>query len=388
MTIFRLLSTTFVFAFIFAVALRTFLVMGLIEPVLIASSSMAPTFLGPHCSAVCSNCKQTVCVAAELVPGDGVVRCGHCLTGDIEFIGRPVLRGDSLVVDRTVFHWREPRRWEPVVFRNLHEAGRLCIKRVVGLPGETIELRGGQLLVDGQVVVKSLAEQRTMRQRVHREGHGPLRWHEDGPRLGYRHPNGQPITDNMIYNASLSRRLNSMHDLMLSVRVANLDDSQLAVEIDGTMLSVRLDGKQGTVEIWSRQRRVKSVELSSRRGKRWGENFLLEVSTFDRQLLVAIDGGAVLCYALSGNVPREPTPQPFAIRRAKPQITLSELTVWRDIYLTNAPVGIAPSGLSARQKLGVDEFFVLGDNPSISVDSRSWGPLPGRLLVGKPFGGR
>ncbi|NOY43332.1 MAG: hypothetical protein GXP26_16045 [Planctomycetes bacterium] len=38
--------------------------------------------------------------------------------------------------------------------------------------------------------------------------------------------------------------------------------------------------------------------------------------------------------------------------------------------------------------LGRGEYFLLGDNAPISVDSRRWGPVPGRLLLGKPVGVR
>ena len=39
-------------------------------------------------------------------------------------------------------------------------------------------------------------------------------------------------------------------------------------------------------------------------------------------------------------------------------------------------------------KLGVDEFFVLGDNSPVSNDSRFWAGspvVPGELFLGKPF---
>ena len=41
------------------------------------------------------------------------------------------------------------------------------MKRVVGLPGETIEIRGGDVYVNGAIARKSLAQQREMAVLVH-----------------------------------------------------------------------------------------------------------------------------------------------------------------------------------------------------------------------------
>jgi len=60
--------------------------------------------------------------------------------------------GDRLVVDKFCHHWRAIRRFDIVVFGCRDTPGVDYVKRVVGLPGETVELRGGQLRIDGRVV--------------------------------------------------------------------------------------------------------------------------------------------------------------------------------------------------------------------------------------------
>jgi signal peptidase I len=62
--------------------------------------------------------------------------------------------GDRRLVNRWVYFVRAPRRNEMVVLRD-HIDESLCIKRVVGLPGETIEFRNGRVFVEGRLVTES-----------------------------------------------------------------------------------------------------------------------------------------------------------------------------------------------------------------------------------------
>lgn len=60
--------------------------------------------------------------------------------------------GDRLVVDKLSHRWRRIRRFDVIVFECPPNLGVDYVKRVIGLPGETVLLRGGKLYVDGELV--------------------------------------------------------------------------------------------------------------------------------------------------------------------------------------------------------------------------------------------
>jgi signal peptidase I len=69
----------------------------------------------------------------------------------------PVLRGnpdgqDVVLLDRFTHRARAPRRGEIVHF--VGDDGDWVLKRVVALPGETVEIRDGRLLVDGSPLIR------------------------------------------------------------------------------------------------------------------------------------------------------------------------------------------------------------------------------------------
>jgi len=58
--------------------------------------------------------------------------------------------GNIVVADKLTYLAREPRRGEIVVFRTNDKPYLYFLKRVIGLPGENVEIRDGLLLVDGR----------------------------------------------------------------------------------------------------------------------------------------------------------------------------------------------------------------------------------------------
>jgi signal peptidase I len=58
--------------------------------------------------------------------------------------------GDRVLVNRAVYHLREPHRGDVVVFRYPHDPGVVFIKRIVGVPGDVLEVVDGRLYVNGE----------------------------------------------------------------------------------------------------------------------------------------------------------------------------------------------------------------------------------------------
>lgn len=55
--------------------------------------------------------------------------------------------GDYLIVDEISYYFRKPERGEVVVFRFPKNRRQFFIKRVIGLPGERIEIRDGKIKI-------------------------------------------------------------------------------------------------------------------------------------------------------------------------------------------------------------------------------------------------
>ena len=66
--------------------------------------------------------------------------------------------GDYLIIDEISYRLREPQRGEVVVFRYPNDPSQRYIKRIIGLPGETIEIKDGQITIFNQDGTKVLEE--------------------------------------------------------------------------------------------------------------------------------------------------------------------------------------------------------------------------------------
>jgi len=55
--------------------------------------------------------------------------------------------GDYLIIDEISYRFRNPQRGEVIVFKYPENPSQRYIKRIVGLPGETIEIKDGQVII-------------------------------------------------------------------------------------------------------------------------------------------------------------------------------------------------------------------------------------------------
>ena len=51
--------------------------------------------------------------------------------------------GDQLIVDKISYRFRDPKRYDIVVFPYQYEENTYYIKRIIGLPGETVQIIDG-----------------------------------------------------------------------------------------------------------------------------------------------------------------------------------------------------------------------------------------------------
>jgi len=221
-------------------------------------------------------------LARKLVPASRCGNCGHVMQlvedtpQGVAYDPRyPSYPGDRVLVDKMTYDFREPRRWDVVVFKYPEDAKTNYIKRLIGLPGETVSIVGGDIWTSRDGAAAEIARKpperlRAMLQCVHDTGHeaealvaagwparwtdwtvpgNPAAWTREGgafstaapaATLRYRHlvagpdewraaregrgasgaPRGQLIDDFQPYNA-VATRAHWVGDLAVEVRLTS-----------------------------------------------------------------------------------------------------------------------------------------------------------------------
>jgi len=437
------IGVAFVSLFLF---IRTFAV----EPFGVPTGSMAPALIGNHREGPCPRCGYPVRVGFPAGGGNAAdhyanVACPNC-GKRFSLAAARDLSGDRLLVDKNVFNLRRPRRWEMAVFHcpdpDPKEFGKPYVKRVVGLPGETMTIIDGDAYANGELLRKNLAEVHETRVVVLDMAYLPdpggwnARWLVDPPEndprlprasarppeeadasvvrggvltldasggaqaslgLTYRHWNFDDRKEETVRAWSSYdgvprsfAQLPPVHDFSLECEV------EVAAESPGASFACRLfDGTEAVsaeVSVGPRASGLATLThdgrggLGSARGVSLepGHTYRLEFAFVDRRATLAIDGKVMIPpadlppLARRGEVRR---PLQFGARGCR--VVVRDLKLYRDTYYTQ----YGEHGTQRPAALGPAEYFMLGDNSGNSQDSRKW-PRPGvpeADFVGKPF---
>ena len=68
--------------------------------------------------------------------------------------------GDNLIVDKISYRFNEPERYDIIVFPFKYEEKTYYIKRIIGLPGETVQIDdAGNIYIDGELLEESYGKE-------------------------------------------------------------------------------------------------------------------------------------------------------------------------------------------------------------------------------------
>lgn len=147
----REISESFVVAFVLAFLFRAFVA----EAFVIPTGSMAPTLFGRHKECTCQQCGYLFMFGAsdEVEDDSGTFEparrihsaiCPNCRFENPVF-ELAAFKGDRIIVNKFPYEFGEPERWDVPVFKYPEKPTTNYIKRLVGLPNETLVIKRGDV---------------------------------------------------------------------------------------------------------------------------------------------------------------------------------------------------------------------------------------------------
>lgn len=136
------------------VAIAVIIIAALVcEAFITSGNSLAPTLLGRHYLGKCSQCGRSSYGTPPLhsiSDSDWVeptpMICERFHTEEVKHTDTPIFGADRFLV----WKFLEPQRWDLVTFRTPWNPEQKFVKRLVGLPGETVYVHDGAVWVNGE----------------------------------------------------------------------------------------------------------------------------------------------------------------------------------------------------------------------------------------------
>ncbi|MHC4598785.1 MAG: signal peptidase I [Planctomycetota bacterium] len=320
--------------------------------------------------------------------------------------------GDRILVNKFVYRFSDPRRWDVIVFKYPLDRSKNFIKRLIGLPGEEIRLWGGNLYVKREapgtargwrIARKPPRVQKAIWQEIYPdcldeepgywapseradfrafEGGGELRALGGGEAwLFYRGKLHSRRDRNVAYREQLP-----MGEIRLACRAA-VDRGALQVDLDLTDIKIRarLPAGEGGAALWVDGTQVASSPAHLIPGRE--ATFAFE--NVDGVLRMEMDGEVLFEHLFDPGTTYSPIMRPrlrVGVAGGE-KLTLKRLTLFRDIFYLEEGRGILREREEDGLRIPEDSYFVLGDNCTSSKDSRLWRRIRFRLLDGREIEG-
>jgi signal peptidase I len=355
-------------------------------------------------------------------------RCPNCGGELMDERAMPVANGDRILVLKCIYQFFEPKRWDVIVFKNPPEPTVNYIKRLIGLPGERVQIMDGDIYINGQIARKPPKVQNELWMPVYDNDYQPVR-PKEGSFNG--HPWEQPFKNvghskwvTTDKNSPTVFRLDSpadqTHSLRYDTSVGNDFKATYAYDDIETYsympycsdlmvrFSVRAGDSKGRVGIalskyettykaWVDLAGEMVIAKTDKSGHssdlaRLGpvpvtKSALVKFANVDHELIFQY-GSKELRYDLgrkpgdAGPIEEDIEPQVEIFGAGK--LELRHIKIFRDIHYTGAKFANGGEGgraTNAPFQLKKNEFFVLGDNSPNSEDGRWWNQ-PGRSNSG------
>lgn len=407
----------------------------LFESYSVPRAAMAPTVLGVHTDLTCPNCNSTY----PFHMGDRLqgprwsprspkpTVCLNCGQEAKVPAGAPIQLGDTLLVDKLV----RASRWDLLLWRHRREPGtpeRLYVKRLVALPGETVELLGGDVFIDGRRLRKEPFMAPEMWLPVHDTRFVPARPRPDGPHWApesgatwslaagkWIAKAGQTpavlrfagrIADDLAYNDHDTRDAPSprLGDVKLDCWIDEFSGKGslgFQWEFRGLRAEATVSAN-GDVELVGRappHDGSSEPRPATARGHLAGGLPAGQVLSFafrDGQAYLEQAGAVVASLPLgpedvqAAKSPANRAVGPCRISLVVKQAsaTVSRLVLWRDVYyrsldeMPGSPLGSGWGSTNQPLTLTQGSYYLLADNSVRAQDSRTLGPVRSKSLVG------
>jgi len=288
----------------------------------------------------------------------------------------PQLHGNQLLPVAPVW-LRAPQRGQVVVFEE-PDTGTVAVKRVAGMPGERVQIIGGDLFVDGQRFVRQVSRPQELISIVDSDTNLVDLTLGEATSGGDRMLRALPY-DGFLLAGNFSDGIMPATDLAICVDFDLSESGNLDLLLQEGENLFRLIARPDQLELQLNQVAWPVQKLSST--LKGGQ---LMLSKIDKQISVSLNGNLVLgpfTYPVAASTQLADAPESPATEQAGlggSGFTIHRMRVMRDLFRSLSGTWATSKEL----QLSENEFFLLGDNHRASRDSRHYGPVSKDLLIG------